>query len=183
MKYDVLTYGRAELRAKAGPVADFGNGLRGLARDMLDAMYAHEGLGLAAEQVGRSEALCVIDVPPRLDADPRTGERHNPQAAMPIVMVNPRLVASAGEQTGQEGCLSFPGIYANVRRAAEVTVAYRDAEGKERELRARALLARVIQHELDHLEGVLLVDRMSPVQKVAVAGKLKRLRRDAASAG
>jgi peptide deformylase len=97
---------------------------------------------------------------------------------MPLVLINPRIVASSGTQVGQEGCLSFPDIYVQIKRAAEVTVAFTDLEGRERELHGMGLLARAIQHELDHLNAVLLVDRMSAVQKVSVAGKLKRLKKE-----
>jgi peptide deformylase len=175
----VLLFGRPELRAKAVAVKAVDKAIRELARDMLDAMYAHKGLGLSAQQVGRTEALCVIDVPPRQDADPATGERANPAVRMPLVLVNPRVLESCGEQSGQEGCLSFPEVFVTVRRAAELSLSFQDLEGVERTIKARGLLARVAQHEMDHLEGRLLVDRMTAVQKVAVAGKLKRIRKDA----
>jgi peptide deformylase len=177
LKYDVLVYGAPPLRQKAVPVEQIDQAIRDLARDMLHAMYGHRGLGLAAEQVGRREAICVIDVSPRQDADPQTGQRVNPGVRMPLVLVNPKIVGTAGVQVGEEGCLSFPEVFVTVRRAAEVSVAFRNLDGAEQTVLARGLLARVVQHELDHLDGTLLVDRMSPVQKVAVAGKLKRLRK------
>lgn len=96
---------------------------------------------------------------------------------MPLVLINPKIVESEGEQVGQEGCLSFPGIYINVKRFEKVSVQFLDLEGNLQMQEATGLLSRAVQHELDHLEGVLLVDRMSPVQKVANAGKLKRLKR------
>jgi peptide deformylase len=130
-------------------------------------MYAENGVGLAAEQIGRTEAICVIDVP----ADQACGVK------MPLVLINPVIVASEGEQVGQEGCLSFPDVYINVRRAERVEATYLDSEGNKQTVEATGLLSRAIQHELDHLNGVLLVDHMSPVQKVANAGKLKRLKR------
>lgn len=177
MKYDVVTYGHPALRQKARPVESVTPELRQLARDMLDTMYRYKGAGLAAQQIGRTEALCVIDVTVReRPGDPQPPE--NPDVAMPVILLNPRIVDARGTQDGQEGCLSFPEIFVNVRRALEVTAAYMDLEGRQVTLTGRGLLARAIQHELDHLNAVLLVDRMSPVQRVANAGKLKRLRKE-----
>jgi len=173
--YEVLTYGNAALREKAKRVEEVTDEIRALARDMLGTMRDYNGIGLAAEQIGRSEAICVIDVPPELDGE-KDGPRLNPDIEMPLVLINPEVTESEGSQDGQEGCLSFPEIYATVRRAAEVTVAYTTLDNEQTTIRARGLLARAVQHELDHLNGVLLVDRMSAVKKVAIAGRLKRLR-------
>lgn len=163
----IVKYGSSVLREKATPVAAVDDAIRSLVSDMLASMYADNGVGLAAEQIGRTEAICVIDVP----ADQACGVK------MPLVLINPKIVASAGEQVGQEGCLSFPDIYINVRRAERVEATYLDVEGKAQTVEAAGLLSRAIQHELDHLNGVLLVDHMSAVQKVANAGKLKRMKR------
>jgi len=175
--YEIITYGNKLLRRKSTPVEEVNDEIRALAQDMLKTMYASDGLGLAAEQVGRDEAICVIDIPPMRDEETGTPKRENPDVRMPLVLVNPRIIERDGEQVGSEGCLSFPGIYVTVKRAETVTVEFRDMENEVRTVRACGLLARAIQHELDHLDGVLLVDRMSPVQKVAVAGKLKKLRK------
>jgi peptide deformylase len=144
---------------------------------MLETMREHNGVGLAAEQIGRTEALCVIDV--------SGGERSGEAAArvaqcgvpMPLIMVNPQIVARHGEQTDREGCLSFPEVFATITRSAEVTVVFTDLDNGQQMVTAHDLLARAIQHEIDHLDGVLLVDRMSPVQKVALSGQLKRLKK------
>jgi peptide deformylase len=175
LSFEILTYGRDELRTVADPVGEVTDAVRAVAREMLEAMYAANGLGLAAEQVGRSEALCVIDVPAEMQ------RAESEPVPMPLVLADPEITASRGEQCGQEGCLSFPEIYVDVMRAAEVEVSYTDLANRRRTLRATGLLARAIQHELDHLHGVLLVDRMSAVQKVAVSGKLKRLKKQNAS--
>ena len=179
MEYRVLTYGHAALKAASEPVGRIDDGVRKLARDMLAAMYRANGVGLAAQQVGRREAVCVIDTSPR-DAEASDRPPENPGVRMPIVMINPRVTRTDGQQRVEEGCLSFPEVYVTLTRAAEVTAAFTDLSGQECTVTARGLLARAIQHEMDHLHGVLLVDRMSAAQKIAVAGKLRRLRRQAA---
>ena len=177
MKYEVLTYGHEALRRQSIPVESITAEIRQLARDMLTTMYGRNGLGLAAEQIGRTEAICVIDVPEDCDRESKDGPRQNPDVEMPLILVNPEITEMVGKYTAQEGCLSFPDIYINLRRAQEVAVTYTNLEGKRAAVRAVGLLSRAIQHELDHLHGKLLVDRMSAVQKVAVAGKLKRLKK------
>lgn len=181
MKCRVLTFGAPVLRQKSVPVKEVTDDIRRLARELLGTMYSSVGLGLAAEQIGRTEAICVIDVPPDQDMAEETGLRENPMIGMPLVLINPRMLEMAGEQTGREGCLSFPDITVTIRRAKEVTVAFTDLEGRNQTLKAQGLLARAMQHELDHLNGVLLVDRMSPVQRIAVAGKLRRLKKESAA--
>ena len=171
--YSVVKFGNQALREKAKPVERVDADIRQLASDMLSSMYAENGLGLAAEQIGRDEAICVIDVP----KDDTCG------IAMPLVLINPKVVATEGEQVGQEGCLSFPGIYINVLRAEHATVEYMDLEGDQKTVETSGLLSRAVQHELDHLNGVLLVDHMSAVQRVANSGKLKRLKRDSRRIG
>jgi len=163
----IVRYGSPVLREKATPVVIVDDNIRALVSDMLASMYAENGVGLAAEQIGRTEAICVIDVP----REQACG------VEMPLVLINPQIIESEGEQIGQEGCLSFPDVYINVRRAQRVKATYLDTDGREQAVEATDLLSRAIQHELDHLNGVLLVDHMSPVQKVANAGKLKRMKR------
>lgn len=165
----VVKYGAAALRVKAVPVAIVDDSVRRLVADLLATMYAENGVGLAAEQIGRTEAVCVIDVP----VEQACG------VSMPLVLINPLIQEMEGQQTGQEGCLSFPDVYINVKRAERVTASFVDSGGHPQTVEATGLLSRAIQHELDHLNGVLLVDHMSPVQKVANAGKLKRMRRGA----
>lgn len=175
MTYKVTTYGNPILRKKAEPVAEVNDEVRKLADDMLETMYAERGLGLAAEQVGKSVAICVIDIPADSDVDEK-GTRENPDVEMPLVLINPEIIEESDVIiTAQEGCLSFPGIYSNVDRFEEVTVKYQDRNATWMELRVKGLLARAVQHELDHLDGVLLADRMSAVKKVALSGKLKKL--------
>ena len=170
--YPIVKFGNEALRKKSQPIAQVDDGIRKLASDMLASMYAGKGLGLAAEQIGRDEAICVIDVP----------KEEACGIAMPVVLINPKILATEGEQVGQEGCLSFPDIYVNVKRSEKVTATYMDTDGTTQTIEASGLLARAIQHELDHLNAVLLVDHMSAVQKVANAGRLKRLKRETKAA-
>lgn len=179
MKLKIRTYGDPILRKRAQPVAAVTDDLRRLADDLLETMYSARGLGLAAQQVGETCALCVIDVPATMDVEEEQGPRSNPEVAMPLVLFNPIIRRESSKKNScDEGCLSFPDIHCSVRRADEVTVAYIDREGRAVELTARDLLARAIQHELDHLAGVLLVDRMSPVKKISLSGQLKTLKRE-----
>lgn len=177
MIYPVVTFGNEVLRQKAVPVAEVTAEVLQLVKDMLESMYAAKGVGLAAEQVGRTERVCVIDVPPEMEKEACREE--NAAVAMPLVLVNPEVVATEGKQRNEEGCLSFPEIGAPITRADKVTVTYTDLQGVRQTATARGLLSRAIQHEVDHLDGVLLVDRMSPMQKMSVAGQLKRLQRQA----
>jgi peptide deformylase len=173
MIYPIVTFGVEVLRQKAVTVAEVNADVRKLATDMLETMYAARGLGLAAEQVGRTEALCVIDVP--VEAEKEECRAENAAIAMPLVMINPEILASEGKQRNDEGCLSFPDIGAPITRANQVTVTYLDANGHRQTVTAKGLVARAIQHEVDHLNGILLVDKMSPMQKLSVSGQLRRL--------
>jgi len=169
----IATYGDECLRKKSGPVATVTPEIQSLARDLLETMYHAEGVGLAAPQVGRDVALCVIDVPAQSEK-PDCREA-NASIPMPLVMVNPGVVPGAGTQRNNEGCLSFPEIHAMVTRPDTVSVTFTNLDNEPQTLTARGLLARAIQHEMDHLNGVLLVDRMSALQKISVGGQLKKL--------
>jgi peptide deformylase len=171
--YQVVTFGHEILRQKAVPVVEITDEVRRLVQDMLESMYASKGVGLAAEQVGRTESVCVIDVPH--DAEKEACREENAATAMPLVLINPEIIASEGKQRNEEGCLSFPEISAPITRANKVTVTYTDLEGMRHTHTVCGLLARAVQHEIDHLNGVLLVDKMSAIQKLSVAGQLKRL--------
>lgn len=175
MSLPICTYGNPVLRKKAEAVKEITGEIHELAKEMLETMYKERGVGLAAEQVGRTVRMFVIDIPADSDVD-EEGLRANPDVAMPLVLINPKITGHTEDvQVGPEGCLSFPEIFANVERWYEVDAEYTDLEGQVRQIRAKGLLARAIQHELDHLNGVLLVDHMSHVKKIALSGKLKRL--------
>lgn len=150
------------LRERPPKVQHFDDTLAHLVRDMIKIMNDAGGLGLAGPQVAL--AKCIVIVSP----DGQPGNE--------IVLVNPEIAESQGWEVAEEGCLSFPGIYVNIGRFHRVRVRYRDTKGEVREMEADGLLARAIQHELDHLDGRLLVDRMSPVQHVAQRRRLRELK-------
>ncbi len=165
----ILEFPDPRLRTKAVAVdpaqiaaADF----QRLLDDMFETMYAAPGIGLAASQVDVHQRFMVIDV---------SEEKNAPQ-----VFVNPEIVSRDGEQVYQEGCLSVPGIYADVTRANRITVRYLDRDGQPRELDVDGLLAVCIQHEMDHLDGKLFVDYLSPLKREMVRKKLAKQRRHAA---
>jgi peptide deformylase len=179
MKLDIRTYGDPILRQPATPVKHVTDELRALAKDMIAAMRAENGVGLAAEQVGRREAVIVVELPPDYDTAEEGGPRLHPDVEMPWVLFNPEILAASAEQeVATEGCLSFPDITTPVARSVEITLRYVDLHGRAHERVVRKFLARVVQHELDHLRGVLLVDRMSTVKKIALRGQLKRLKQE-----
>lgn len=176
MKRPVVTYGAEVLREKAEPVAAITPEIRALVADMIETMRAENGVGLAAEQIGRREAICVVEVPADYDKD-ADGIRLHPDVPMPWVLINPVIVAASKEkESAEEGCLSFPGIFVPVTRPVEVTVRWMDLNGATREKRIRKFLARAVQHEIDHLNGILLVDRMSAAKRIALRGALRKLR-------
>ena len=176
MVLKIFKYGEKVLREKAVPVAFVTDELRALASDMLDTMHKAKGVGLAAEQVGRLERLCVIDIPDGCDED--DDALFNAPIAMPLVLFNPEIVAQEGSQRDKEGCLSFPNVGGSLTRAAQVTCQYVDAENRPQIITARGYLARALQHEIDHLNGILYVDHMTAVERLACAAKLKRLARE-----
>ena len=173
MKLKVFKYGEKVLREKATPVVVVDDRLRKLAEDMIETMHESKGVGLAAEQVGRLERMCVIDIPEGCD-EPED-EMFNAPIGMPLVLFNPEIVAQEGSQRDKEGCLSFPNVGGSLTRAAQVTCQYLDAENRPQMITARGFLARAIQHEIDHLNGILYIDHMSAVERLAYAPKLKKL--------
>ena len=179
MKLDIRTYGDPILRTHAKPVTRVTDELRALAKDMIAAMRSENGVGLAAEQVGRREAVIVVELPPDYDTEVEGGPRLHPDIEMPWVLFNPEIVqTSAATEVSNEGCLSFPDITTPVTRAVEITLKYVDINGQAHERVVRKFLARVLQHETDHLNGVLLVDHMSAIKKISLRGQLKRLKQD-----
>jgi peptide deformylase len=165
-KLAILEFPDKRLRTQAQPVTVFDAALKQLAADMLETMYEAPGIGLAATQVNVHKRLLVLDV----------SEDKN----QPMVLANPKIISSEGSQTYQEGCLSVPGIFADVDRADRIRVEAQDVEGKSFTLDADGLLAVCIQHEMDHLVGKLFVDYLSPLKRELVRKKLEKQRRHAA---
>ncbi len=146
-------YGDPVLRAKARAVAAVTDGFRPFVLDLFDTMMAEDGVGLAAPQVGVSEQVLVLAVPVK---------KHQ---RVDLTLVNPEIVLAEGWEVGEEGCLSVPGVYDEVKRAYAIELKALDETGKPIELKAEGYLARAIQHEIDHLKGVLFVDRLGILQK------------------
>ena len=176
MNLKIYKYGEAVLREKAEPVAVVTDALRALAADMIETMHRSKGVGLAAEQVGRTEKLCVIDIPEGCENE--EDEAFNAPVQMPLVLFNPEIISQEGTQRDKEGCLSFPGIGGSITRAAQVTCQYLDENNMPQMVTARGFLARALQHEIDHLNGILYIDHMSAVERLAYAAKLKKLAKE-----
>ncbi len=177
----ITKFGDPVLRAKGAPVGEIDAELQCLAADMIDTMRDANGVGLAAQQVGVARQITVIDV---TDIEDRPSEMFVDGAPvriedyMPMVLLNPELQLSKERETGSEGCLSFPEITADIMRAVGVRCRARLLDGREIEFDAAGLLARALQHEVDHLHGVLFIDRMNSASKASLAGRLKRMQRD-----
>ncbi len=149
--HEILTSEHPVLRQKAKKVRRVDVSTQKLIDDMLETMRGANGLGLAAPQIGVSLRVIVIEVPK---------DREEPNAGEQVILINPELVKSEGEQFGEEGCLSIPGYIGMVRRAMKVTVKGLNRKGKEVRVKGEKLLARALQHEMDHLEGILFTDRL-----------------------
>ncbi|NCD33958.1 MAG: peptide deformylase [Spartobacteria bacterium] len=172
MILDVCTYGNPVLREKSRKVTEVDDHIRALAENMIETMHQSSGVGLAAQQVGHTESICVIDVPQEALED----DDGSADVAYPFILLNPEITAVSAKTTGmEEGCLSFPRIYASVNRPVFIELTYTDLEGHSKALKTGGFLARVIQHEVDHLSGVVFVDRISHVKKIALSGRIKKL--------
>lgn len=180
MILDITQYGNPVLRAISTPVQLPNEDLKTLADNMLETMYEAEGIGLAAPQVGLNIRMVVIDIPEDEDEEePATvivnGEEKSLRSIMPLVFVNPELEAYGKEYLFTEGCLSVRNIRANVSRPESVRAKLTMLDGSVMELDCGGLLARCLQHECDHLDGFLFVDRVSSAAKITLAKKLKKL--------
>ena len=165
-KLAIITAPDPRLKIKARPVAAVDDKVRRLMDDMLETMYGAVGIGLAAPQVGRSERVIVVDVA-------RDGEK--PQ---PLKLANPEIIWQSAELiTGNEGCLSLPEHYAEVTRPAKILLRYLDYQNEIREMEVSGLLATCLQHEIDHLDGVLFVDHLSALKRGMILRKLAKAKR------
>ncbi len=181
MKLSILQYGDPILRTKGERIDKIDNHVRELANDMLETMRDANGVGLAAQQIGEALQLTVVDVS-QVEDRPSTmklrGEDVDLSAVMPLVLVNPEITLRDETEIGSEGCLSFPEITGDIERAQSINVRAQDLNGNEIEFEASGLLSRAIQHEVDHLNGILFIDRMNSATKASVASKLKRMQKE-----
>jgi peptide deformylase len=177
----ILEYGDPILRAKGKPIENMEDRIRELAANMIETMHAANGVGLAAQQVGEALQLTVVDVslvedrPSTLKVD---GKEVDPKAAMPLVLINPEIELLGATEVGVEGCLSFPEITGDIERTTSVIVRAQTLDGSTAEIEATGFLARAIQHEGDHLNGILFIDRMNSAAKAALSSRLKRLQKE-----
>ncbi len=178
----IVKYGDPVLRAKGARIEAITDDIRALAEAMVETMREANGVGLAAQQVGEALQMAIVDVGDVEDRDSVMwidGEEADIAEWSPMVLLNPVLELSGDKELGQEGCLSFPGIVADIPRSPHVKATATLIDGRQVTFEAEGLLAVALQHEVDHLNGVLFIDRMSSAAKVGIAGKLKRLQRDA----
>lgn len=155
----VLQAGEIVVRQKAKKVRDFGPSLKALVDDMVETMHAAPGIGLAAPQIGVPLRVIVVELP-------QVEGEEDPQRGKLFVICNPEVVKSWGEEEGDEGCLSLPGYVGGVKRASRVTVKGQDLKGKKIRVKAQGLLARALQHEIDHLNGMLFTARLENIDKL-----------------
>jgi len=163
MTLKIVKYPEPVLSQPGEPVTEFNDELRKFVADLFETMYSAQGIGLAAPQVGVSKRVTVIDL--SLGKDPKEK----------LVLVNPEIVSSEGKLYEEEGCLSFPEIREKVQRAAKVRIRAQDERGKWFEMDGEDLLSRAFQHEIDHLDGVLFIFRMSPLKRSLIQRKIRKL--------
>ena len=161
--HEIVKYPNPVLAKKGEPVTVFDDNLKTLVEEMFESMYAAQGIGLAAPQIGLSQRLTVIDISFKKDPEAK------------IVLINPVIIEREGEQYEEEGCLSLPEIRDKVKRAARVKVRAQNAAGEWFEIEGEELLSRAFQHEIDHLDGVLFIDRLSRLKKDLTVRKIKKL--------
>jgi peptide deformylase len=178
----ILQYGDPILRAKGKRIDEIDDRIRELAANMIETMHTAHGVGLAAQQIGEALQLTVLDIsavedrPSTLELD---GNEADPKGAMPLVLINPEIELHGETEIGVEGCLSFPEITGDIERAQSVTVRAQTLEGDTIQIEASGFLARVIQHEHDHLHGILFIDRMRSAAKAALSSRLRRMQKEA----
>lgn len=160
----IVRYGHPALRNVSEPVEKIDEDVKQLVQDMFDTLRKAKGLGLAAPQVGVNLRIFIVDLS-QIDFD-----------AEPQVFINPVIIEKSGELTGEEGCLSFPGLYFDVTRSESVVMEYQDLDGNNKKVKAFGFAAKALQHEYDHLNGVLFIDYLSAADRDLFAGKLRRIK-------
>jgi peptide deformylase len=184
MRLAIRKYGDPILRAKGKRIDEVDDDIRALATNMLETMQAANGIGLAAQQVGHAIQLTVLDVSQVEDRPSAMTLNGKPVAeletVMPLVLLNPALRLGKATELGSEGCLSFPEISADIERSVSVELEADTLDGDQLRIEASGLLARALQHEVDHLNGILFIDRMSSAAKASHGSRLKRLQKETA---
>lgn len=177
----IYIYNQPVLRKKAKPVKSVDEELTKFVEDMFETMHEASGIGLAANQVGSVQRVIVVDisdiVKERLASGEADADDLSPEERAPIVMINPVVLQEEGEFVMEEGCLSIPDIREEVKRAEAIQVKYKDLNMREQELFADGLFARVILHEIDHLDGVLFIDRLGKMKQKLLKGRLNKIRK------
>ena len=163
---EIKKFGCPTLRKKGTPVSAVTDDIKELVDDMFETMYEAEGIGLAAQQVGFTERLLVLDVCP-----------HEPTAE-PLVVINPEILRAEGEFVGEEGCLSLPGISGEVKRPAQVRLRALGLDGQSFEMNLDGIWAKALQHEIDHLDGMLVLERFSAIRRNLLRGQLRKLQKE-----
>jgi peptide deformylase len=180
MILSILQYGDPILRTKGKQIEKIDDHIRELAASMIETMHVANGIGLAAQQVGEALQLTVLDIS-QIEDRPSTlslnGKDVDPTESMPLVLINPEIEVGGETEIGTEGCLSFPEINGQIERAESTMARAQNLEGDKIEIVASGLLARAIQHEVDHLNGILFIDRMNSAAKAALSSRLKRLQK------
>jgi peptide deformylase len=177
----ILQYGDPVLRAKGNRIEKIDDHIRGLIANMIETMHAANGVGLAAQQIGEALQLTVLDIsqaedrPSTLKLD---GKDADPKTAMPLVLINPAIELLDETEVGVEGCLSFPEITGDIERAKSVRARAQTLEGGTIQIEASGFLARAMQHEDDHLNGILFIDRINSAAKAALSSRLKRMQKE-----
>lgn len=159
----ITKYGNPVLRKVAEPVTEINDEIRKIVNDMLDTMYASEGVGIAAPQIGISKRIIIVDVNP------------NEASVKPLILINPEIVEASGEIKEQEGCLSIPDIRSEVKRYERVVVEGLDLDGKKIRVEGTDLLARALQHEIDHINGKLFIDHLSKLKQQLLKNQLRKI--------
>lgn len=160
---NILQFPDQRLKTKAAPVAAVTNEIKEIANNMLETLDESQGVGLAATQVNIHQRIIVMNVSPNRDS--------------PLVLINPEIIEKVGETTSEEGCLSFPGVYAKVKRYKKVTVEYLDLENKKHTISGEDnLLSACLQHEIDHINGITFFDHLSPLKRTMLTKKLAKQR-------
>jgi peptide deformylase len=181
MKLSIRQYGDPVLRAKGKRVEKIDHGLRELATNMIETMHLAKGVGLAAQQIGEALQLTVLDISQVEDRPSEmklNGQEVDLKNVMPLVLINPEIELHSETEVGTEGCLSFPEITGEIERAVSIVARAETLDGERIEIEARGFLARAIQHEADHLNGILFIDRMGSAAKAALSSRLKRLQKE-----